>query len=286
MSFELFIARRLYSQGGSRRRASRSAIVIATAGVALGIAVMVVSVSVVLGFKHEVQRKVTGIGSHIQVVNYQSLYDTESQPIVVSDRLVQRLRRIPGVNSVQRFCTKTGMLKTDDSFQGVMFKGIDRDYDLTMGTPGSKVLWFSANPNGEAEVLRVTLKPKLRLKVLQFDVDLSTLAIKGKQTRGNIVTRNEVQRITLKERGASTLGDREVWFDPDILRVNYEGHGRSLGLFGGDDRILVIMRNGEFYTTTADASNHYDDGILRIEKWRDGVVWTAVVKDAEQGNLL
>ena len=131
MSFELFIARRLYSQGGSRRRASRSAIVIATAGVALGIAVMVISISVVLGFKHEVQRKVTGIGSHIQVLNYQSLYDTESQPIVVSDQLMQRLRRIPGVCSVQRFCTKTGMLKTDDSFQGVMFKGIDRDYDLT-----------------------------------------------------------------------------------------------------------------------------------------------------------
>ena len=92
---------------------------------------MVISISVVLGFKHEVQRKVTGIGSHIQVLNYQSLYDTESQPIVVSDRLMQRLRRIPGVCSVQRFCTKTGMLKTDDSFQGVMFKGIDRDYDLT-----------------------------------------------------------------------------------------------------------------------------------------------------------
>lgn len=131
MNFELFIARRLYSQGGSRRRASRSAIVIATAGVALGIAIMVLSVSVVIGFKHEVERKVTGIGSHIQIVNYQSLYDSESQPIVISDNLMQRLRRIPGVNSVQRFCTKTGMLKTDEAFQGVMFKGIDSDYDLT-----------------------------------------------------------------------------------------------------------------------------------------------------------
>lgn len=131
MNFELFIARRLYSQGGSRRRASRSAIVIATAGVALGIAIMVLSVSVVIGFKHEVERKVTGVGSHIQIVNYQSLYDSESQPIVISDNLMQRLRRIPGVNSVQRFCTKTGMLKTDEAFQGVMFKGIDSDYDLT-----------------------------------------------------------------------------------------------------------------------------------------------------------
>ena len=131
MNFELFLARRLYNQGGERRRASRSAIVIATAGVALGIAIMVISVSVVLGFKYEVQRKVTGIGSHIQVVNYQSLYDTESQPIVISDKLLQHMRHIPGVTSVQRFCTKTGMLKTDESFQGVMFKGIDADYDLS-----------------------------------------------------------------------------------------------------------------------------------------------------------
>ncbi len=159
----------------------------------------------------------------------------------------------------------------------------DRDYDLTQGKPGSKVVWFSANPNGEAEVLRVVLKPKFRLKVLQFDVDLADLAIKGRTTRGNIVTRNEVHRITLKERGASTLGDREVWFDPDILRINYEGHGRSLGLFGGDDRILVIMHSGEFYTTSAAATNHYDEGILRIEKYRPGVVWTAVLFDADQG---
>ncbi len=159
----------------------------------------------------------------------------------------------------------------------------DRDYDLTQGTPGSKVVWFSANPNGEAEVLRVVLKPKFRLKVLQFDVDLAELAIKGKTTRGNIVTRNEVHRITLKERGASTLGDREVWFDPDILRINYEGHGRSLGLFAGDDRILVIMQSGDFYTTTAAATNHYDDGILRIEKYRPQVIWTAVLFDADQG---
>ena len=161
----------------------------------------------------------------------------------------------------------------------------DREYDLTQGKPGSKVLWFSANPNGEAEVLRISLKPKFRLKVLHFDVDLGTLQIKGKQTRGNIVTKNEVARISLKERGASTLGDREVWFDPDILRINYEGHGRSLGLFGGEDRILVIMRSGEFYTTTSEATNHYDEGILRIEKFDAGKVWTAIVDDADQGYL-
>ena len=159
----------------------------------------------------------------------------------------------------------------------------DKEYDLTQGKPGSRVMWFTANPNGEAEVLRVTLKPKFRLKVLQFDVDLAELAIKGKQSRGNIVTKNEVHRITLKERGASTLGDREVWFDPDILRINYEGHGRSLGLFGGEERILVVMKNGDFYTTSIDATNHYDDGILRIEKWHEGKVWTAIVDDADQG---
>ena len=160
----------------------------------------------------------------------------------------------------------------------------DKEYDITMGKPGSKVVWFTANPNGEAEVLRITLKPKFRLKILQFDVNLADLAIKGKQARGNIVTKNEVHRISLKEAGQSTLGDREVWFDPDILRINYEKHGRSLGLFGGDDRILVVMKTGEFYTTSTEASNHYDEGILRIEKYVTGKVWTAGRDDADQGH--
>jgi len=160
----------------------------------------------------------------------------------------------------------------------------DKEYDITQGKPGSKVVWFTANPNGEAEVLRITLKPKFRLKILQFDVNLADLAIKGKQARGNIVTKNEIHRISLKEAGQSTLGDREVWFDPDILRINYEGHGRSLGLFGGEDRILVIMQGGEFYTTSAEATNHYDEGILRIEKFDKSKVWTAVLDDADQGH--
>ena len=160
----------------------------------------------------------------------------------------------------------------------------DREYDITQGKPGSKITWFTANPNGEAEVLRITLKPKFRLKILQFDVNLADLAIKGKQARGNIVTKNEVHRISLKEAGQSTLGDREVWFDPDILRINYENHGRSLGLFGGEDRILVIMQGGEFYTTSTEASNHYDEGIMRIEKYVPGKVWTAVLDDADQGH--
>lgn len=161
----------------------------------------------------------------------------------------------------------------------------DTEYDVTQGKPGSKILWFTANPNGEAEVLRITLKPKYRLKILQFDEDLSKLAIKGKQARGNLVTKNEIHRISLKEKGVSTLGDREVWFDPDILRLNYEGHGTSLGKFCGNDRVLVIMKNGDYYTTSSEATNHYEEGILRIEKFDAAKVWTAIVNDADQGYI-
>ena len=159
----------------------------------------------------------------------------------------------------------------------------DKEYDLTQGKTGSKVLWFTANPNGEAEVLRITLKPKFRLKVLQFDIDLADLAIKGKQSRGNVVTKNEVHRISLKERGTSTLGGREVWFDPDVLRLNYDGRGQSLGEFAGTDQVLVVCNNGEYYTTSFDSGNHYSDDILRIEKFRPHAVWTAVLFDADQG---
>lgn len=159
----------------------------------------------------------------------------------------------------------------------------DKEYNLTMGTPGSRVAWFSANPNGEAEVVKVTLKPKARLKTLQFDVDFSELAIKGKQSRGNIVTRNEVHRFSLKERGASTLGGRKVWFDPDVLRLNYDGRGNFLGEFTGTDTVLVILKSGEYYMSSFDAGNHYPDNILRIEKFRPGHVWTALLNDADQG---
>lgn len=158
----------------------------------------------------------------------------------------------------------------------------DKEYDLTQGKPGSKILWFTANPNGEAEVLKITLKPKFRLKVLQFDVDLSQLAIKGKQSRGNLVTKNEIHRITLKEHGTSTLGGREVWFDPDVLRLNYDGRGFSLGEFLGNDQVLVILKNGDYVTTTFDAENHYDDNILRIEKFDKDKIWTAILYDADQ----
>lgn len=159
----------------------------------------------------------------------------------------------------------------------------DKEYDMTPGKPGTKIMWFSANSNGEAEVVKVTLKPKPRLKTLQFDVDFGELAIKGKQSQGNIVTKNEVHRFSLKEKGASTLGGREVWFDPDVLRINYDGRGNYLGEFSGNDQVLVILKNGEYYMSTFDQSNHYEDNILRIEKFRPGHVWTAVLNDADQG---
>ena len=159
----------------------------------------------------------------------------------------------------------------------------DKEYNLTQGKPGSKIMWFTANANGEAETLRITLKPKQRMKILQFDVDLANLSVKGKLAKGNLVTKAEVHRISLKEKGVSTLGGREVWFDPDVLRINYDGRGTLLGEFFNDERILVIMNNGDFYTTTYDAENHYEEGILRIEKYREGVVWTAVLNDADQG---
>lgn len=160
----------------------------------------------------------------------------------------------------------------------------DREYNLTQGKTGSKITWFSANPNGEAEVVKVTLKPKARLKSLFIDVDFSQLAIKGKGAMGNIVTRNEVHRFSLKEKGQSTLGGRKVWFDPDVLRLNFDGHGQYLGEFGSNDLVLVVLKNGEYYTSTFDTANHYEDNILRIELFRPKHVWTAIVRDASQQN--
>lgn len=163
--------------------------------------------------------------------------------------------------------------------------GVTRDkvYDLTRGTANSRIVWFSANPNGEAEVVKVTLKPKPRLTKLQFDVDFAELAIKGKQSMGNIVTRNEVHRFSLKEKGTSTLGGREVWFDKDVMRLNYDGRGEYLGEFFGEDKVLVITRQGEYFLTSFDASNHYDHlELLRIEKFRPTHIWTAVLYDADQ----
>ena len=158
----------------------------------------------------------------------------------------------------------------------------DKEYDLTQGKPGSRVVWFTANPNGEAEILKITFKPKPRLKCLFIDKDFSDIAIKGRQSMGNIVTKNEIHKISLKEKGGSTLGGRQVWFDRDILRLNYDGRGEYLGEFHGNDQILVIMKNGDFCTTSFDATNHYEADIMIIEKYDSGKTWTAALNDADQ----
>jgi len=158
----------------------------------------------------------------------------------------------------------------------------DREYDLTQGKPGSRVVYFTPNPNGEAEVVKVTLKPNPKLKRIFFDKDFSEIAIKGRQSMGNLVTKLDVASIRLSRHGGSTLGGRKVWFDPDVKRLNYDGQGDYLGEFNSDEQILVIRRNGEFYVTNFDVNNHYEDDILRIEKYDAGKVWTACLFDADQ----
>ena len=160
----------------------------------------------------------------------------------------------------------------------------DREYDVTQGTSGSKIVYFTANPNGEAEVIKVTLRPNPRIKKLIFEKDFSTINIKGRQSMGNLLTKCEVHKITLKQRGGSTLGGRKVWFDHDVLRLNYDGRGAYLGEFQSEDSILVILKNGDFYTTNFDLNNHYDADILAIEKFDQEKVWTAVLYDADQQN--
>jgi len=160
----------------------------------------------------------------------------------------------------------------------------DKEYNVTKGTPGSRILYFSANPNGEAETVKVILKPKLRQKTLVFEKDFSTIMIKGRSSMGNILTKAEIHKISLKQKGSSTLGGRMVWFDRDILRLNYDGRGEELGEFQSDDLILVVLSNGDFYTTDFDLSNHYEDSILLIERFDPSKIWTAVLYDAEQKN--
>nr|WP_319573102.1 DNA gyrase/topoisomerase IV subunit A [uncultured Draconibacterium sp.] len=158
----------------------------------------------------------------------------------------------------------------------------DKEYNLTKETKGSRVVYFSANPNGEAEILRVVLKPKPRLKKLIFEEDLSELAIKGRQSMGNILSKNDIHKITLKERGVSTLGGRKIWFDPDVLRLNADSRGTFLGEFSGEDKILVIYKNGEFQLYNYDLSNHFQQDILVIEKFDARKILSAVYYDADQ----
>ena len=173
-----------------------------------------------------------------------------------------------GYNYIKRFAV-TGITR-------------DKEYDLTKGTEGSRILYFSANPNGEAETVKVILKPKARQKLLVFEKNFSDIAIKGRGSQGNILTKADIHKISLKQPGSSTLGGLQVWFDRDILRLNYDGRGEELGEFHSDDQILVVLNNGDFYTTNFDLSNHYEQNILVIEKYQPGKTWTAIVYDADQ----
>lgn len=160
----------------------------------------------------------------------------------------------------------------------------DREYDVTQGTPDSRITYFTANPNGEAEIIKVTLKPNPRVRRIIFEEDFSNINIKGRQAMGNILTKLPVHKIALKQRGGSTLGGRKVWFDRDVLRLNYDGRGEYLGEFQSEDTILVVQNSGEFYATNFDLNNHYDDGIRVLEKYDPNKVWTAVLYDADQQN--
>ena len=161
----------------------------------------------------------------------------------------------------------------------------DREYDLTKGTPASRVLYFTANANGEAEVIKVVLKPNPKLKKVFFDYDFSLLAIKGRASMGNLLSKNEIARISLKSHGSSTLGGREVWFDPDVNRLNYDELGTYLGEFHSEDKILVILTNGDFYITGFDTNIHFEDNILHIEKYDANKIWTAVLFDKDQNGF-
>ena len=159
----------------------------------------------------------------------------------------------------------------------------DREYDMTQGRPGSKVVYFTANPNGEAEVIKITLEATevKRVANIFFDRDFSNYTIKGRAAKGYLLTKKKVNRIGLKSHGHSTLGGRKVWFDPDVNRLNYDEHGQLLGEFYDGDSILVVLKTGEFYITDFDANNHYEDNIDRIEKYNPDKVWTAVLYDAD-----
>ncbi len=160
----------------------------------------------------------------------------------------------------------------------------DKEYDVTKGSPGSRVIYFTANPNGEAETVKVHLKPRPRLRNLQFEFDFSTLAIKGRDSMGNILTRHTVDRVVLKEKGVSTLGGMDIWFDPAVIRINSDERGHYLGNFSGDDKILTITRSGCYELHTFDLSKVFDDDTMFIEKYNPDKVFSAVYFDADQNH--
>ncbi len=160
----------------------------------------------------------------------------------------------------------------------------DKLYDITLGTPGSKIAYMTVNPNGEAEVLKITIKSLNKVAhTKSFERDFAEIPIRGRGTKGLLLTRAEIKSITVKEHGGSTLGGRKVWWDPDIQRLNYDKQGRLLGEFLGEDRVLVVLDNYDYYITTFDETNHFETNILRIEKYDPHKVWTIVMKDWETG---
>ena len=164
----------------------------------------------------------------------------------------------------------------------------EKEYNLTKGLPGSRVEWLTCNPNGEAEIVKVQLKDEpnetgRRPRAKEVMVNFAELDIKGKESLGNLVTKYQIDDVRLVEKGSSTLGGREVWFDRDVLRLNYDGRGESLGVFQGEDQVLIITKTGEFFTSSYSDSNHYDDNILLIEKFDPHKVWTLALNDASLG---
>lgn len=157
----------------------------------------------------------------------------------------------------------------------------DKDYDITTGEEGSSILWFSANHNGEAETVRIQLRPRQKLKKTSLEFDFSTLAIKGRGTRGNLVSKNPIQKISLKSKGISTIAGKDIWYDSDIQKLNEDGRGLHLGQFVGEDKVLAIFKNGTFYTTSFDLSNRYQGDVLRIEKYDAEKTFTALYYDAK-----
>ncbi|MDB5138984.1 MAG: gyrase subunit [Mucilaginibacter sp.] len=162
----------------------------------------------------------------------------------------------------------------------------DKEYDLTKGTKGSRVLYFSANPNGEAEVVNVQLKPHSKLKKLQFDEDFAVLAIKGRNSIGNIITKYPVKKIALKSKGISTLAGRKIWYDDILKRLNADGRGKYLGEFDGDDRILTVLGSGIYELTSFDLNNHFDDKMIVIEKYDPSKVYSVIHVDGKSKNYM
>jgi len=159
----------------------------------------------------------------------------------------------------------------------------DKEYDLTKGSKGSRILYFTANPNGEAEVVNVQLKPHSKLRKLQFDVDFAEIAIKGRGSQGNIITKYPIKKITLKSKGVSTLSGRKIWFDETLKRLNVDSRGKYLGEFDGEDKLLTVMADGTYALSSFDLSNHFDDQLIRIEKFNPQQVYNAVHQDGKSG---